>query len=373
MAEPSTPEGPEPPDGAAAPSTPERPGPAEGAVRPPRVTEIGRPERVDRARHPVATALGVVALGVVLLAGLVGLAGAIEGDEVDGAVDEVILPRMSGRLLDAAQAELEELGLLVEVDYRPNEFVPSEVVVDQQPIAGARLEVGRLVTLEVSDGPAGVTVPDLSGASGAEAVRTLSVLGLVGVTEEVYDEEVPQTLVVGTDPPEGARAVPGSEVRVRVSIGPEPRTVPDVVGQPSLEAFAELGRSELRIGRVTRRVSSDAEPRTVLSLDPAPGQRVPRDFPVRVVVAADPRDLVAPDLVGLTRSGAAELAEGARVDISVRTEAVPPGDRRAGRVVSQSPVAGTPIDPGGTVTVTVAASPPPTTTTSSTTTTTTPG
>jgi serine/threonine-protein kinase len=331
-----------------------------------RVTEIGQPETVDRAEHPWATALGVVALVLVVFVGLVAVASDWGGAEEREEVTEVVLPAMSGRTSAQATEALEQLGLLVELRYEPNETIPIDTVVEQDPIAGARVEVGEQVVLVVSDGPAGVRVPDLGDVTGPEAVRLLSAFGLNGVIEDVYDEEVPQNRIVDTVPPEGSRVTLGAEVRVRVSQGPEPRTVPDLVGMNSAEAFAALGRADLEVGRVTRRVVSDGTPGEVISTDPAPGAQAPRGYPVAVVIVADPAERTAPDLVGFTRSNATRIAEAAGLTVTVRTEAVTAADRRVGRVIAQSPMANSPVDAGAAITITVAAVPPPTTTTTST-------
>lgn len=333
-----------------------------------RVTEIGPPEVVDRAEHPLATAIGVGALVLVVLVGLIGLAGLISDDEDPGRqVAEIVLPRVSGRTLPEAQRQLEALGLIVDVRYEPNEVAPVDVVVEQEPIAGARLEVGEQVVLVVSDGPAGVRVPDFGEVTAAEAVRLLGAMGLGAVIEEAYDEGVPQGEIIGSKPAEGARAVPGEQVTVLVSKGPEPRTVPDVVGQPSAEAFVALGRAELQVGRVTRRSAADAVPGTVISTSPAAGEQAPRGFPVEVVIVAEPGSLEVPDLVGFSQASAAGIADDLGLEVVVRTEAVTAGDRRAGRVISQSPVANSPIDAGGSVRIVVGAVPAPTTTTTTTT------
>ena len=139
--------------------------------------------------------------------------------------------------------------------------------------------------------------------------------------------------------------------------------MPELVGQPSAEAFVALGRAELQVGRVTRRESGDATPGTVLSTDPPGGAQAPRGYPVAVVVAAEPGSLDVPDLVGFTRASATSIASKLGLTVSVRTETVPAGDRRSGRVISQTPVANSPISPGGAVTITVGAVPAPTTTT----------
>ena len=275
-------------------------------------------------------------------------------------VAEIVLPRLNGRTIEQAQAQLERQGLLVEVEFQPNEAAEPGTVVGQRPIAGARVELGEQVVLEVSDGPLGVRVPELGEVEGPEAVRLLGAVGLRGETEAVFDETVPQNQVVATVPAVGARTPTGSTVRVLVSKGPAPRTVPDVIGETSADAFAAIGRAELQVGGVTFREAPDELPGTVLSTNPPAGEKTLRDQPVKVVVVAEPGASVAPDLVGFTRSNAAELASAGGWDLSVRTRTV--SDRRIGRVIAQSPMANSPLEPGGTVTVTVGVAPAPTTT-----------
>ncbi len=330
-----------------------------------RVTEIGAVETIDSGPHPASMVAAAVGILVVVVAALVGLAGLIGTDESDARlVPEVVVPRVTGRGVAEAQAQLEQLGLIVDVRYEPNEIVPIDVVVEQEPIAGARLELGEQVVLSVSDGPAGIRVPEFGEVTAGEAVRLLTSLGLVGVVEEVHDESVPQGQIVGTIPAEGTRVVAGDQVRVQLSAGPEPRTVPDVVGQPSAAAFSAIGRAELQVGDLTRRVVADSAPGTVLATDPAGGEQAPRGFPVSVVIAAAPGSTQVPDVVGFTTASARRVASEADMGVTVRTQTLQPGDRRDGRVLWQSPVAGSPVSANGTLTLTVGAVPAPTTTTS---------
>ena len=213
-------------------------------------------------------------------------------------------------------------------------------------------------------------MPEFGKVTGAEAVRLLGALGLVGSVEEVYDEEVPQGQIVGAVPRSEPGPCPVSRSRCWCPRGPSRGTVPDVVGQPSAEAFVALGRAELQVGRVVRRETAGAEPGTIVSTTPAGGEQAPKGYPVAVVVAAEPGSVDVPDVVGFTQSSASRIASELGLKLSVRTQIVSPGDRRAGRVISQSPVANSPVGPGATVMVTVGAVPAPTTTS---TTTTTPG
>lgn len=339
---------------------------ADPPVHASRVTEVGPLETVDVRSHPWATAVGVVGLLIVVVLGVVALGARIEDRDGGVEVDQVVLPRLTGRPLSDAQAELERRGMIVDVRYEPNELVAPDVVVGQEPVAGARLEVGRQVVLAVSDGPAGVTVPGLSGLSAPEAVRLLSALGLVGVPELVYDEVAPVGEIAGSLPAPGGRALPGDQIRLQVSMGPEPRTVPDVVGLSSPAAFAALGRSDLQIAGVTRRTTTDAAPGTVLAVEPSAGEEVPRDTPVRVVVAVASEPGEFPDLVGLTEESARRVAAELGVRVSVSSESIGPDDPRDGFVIRQTPVAGTPADSGAVslvVGVALPPPPPPTTTT----------
>lgn len=324
-----------------------------------RVTEIGRPEPVDRDDHRVATVVGVVALLVVVLVGVVGL-GRLVSERAGGTpVAQVVVPRLSDRTMTEAQSELERLGLIVDMRFEPNEIVAPDVVVDQEPIAGARLEVGEQVVLIVSDGPVGITVPDLSGAQVPDAERTLGVLGLKISLREQHHEEVTMGEIVRSDPPAGSRTAPDSTVTVLVSLGPRPRVVPDVVGMSVHEGFLRIGRADLQIARVTERYAGADDVGKVLSVDPVPGTEVPRDQPIRVVVGA-PADSAetVPDVSGLTEVSARAALRNEGFGVSVRAETVPAGDRRVGRVIRQSPVAGSPTEEPVTLWVGVAAAAP---------------
>jgi serine/threonine-protein kinase len=333
-----------------------------------RVTEIGAPEQIDRADHPVAVAVGLGVLLVLLLVGVVAFGLSLSSDEEPDAVTQVVLPSMSGRGLADAQTELERLGLIVDVEYASNEIVAVDVVIDQQPIAGTRIEVGEQVRLRVSDGPAGIDVPALSGLQGGEAVKLLATIGLVGSIENVFDEAIRPGEVVGSVPAADARAAPGSTVVVRVSQGPAPRTVPEVAGRTLGEASVELARADLAVGEVTEQYAPDQTPGVVVSSDPAAGAQVPRDQPVGLVVTSVEPPVRVPDLVGLTSASAVSVAKDVGLTTSVRNQELSAGDTRIGLVISQSQVAGSRVASGTAVQVTVGIVAVPTTTTASTTT-----
>ncbi len=329
-----------------------------------RITEIGAPELIDRADHTVATVVGGVLLLLVIVVGLFGISRVVDEAASGREVPVVVVPRLSNRPVEQAQAQLERLGLIVDVRYQANERVPVDVVIEQTPIAGARLEVGERVVLGVSDGPSGVRVPNTVGQPVADATRLLSVVGLVASPTEVYDEAIPAGVVLGSNPGPSGRSTLGASVELIVSKGPEPRIVPEVVGLASAEGMLQIGQADLNVGEVTRRVVEGVDPGKIASVDPGVGSAVPRGSRVDVVISAPPTPGTVPDLVGLRRVTALEIAESLGIRVSVTNETVPATDRRIGLVIAQSPVADS---PRAGMTITIAVGPVPTTTTTTTT------
>lgn len=362
-------DGPGGPGGPVDPGDPPVQGDPDGEANgvPPRepVTPIGPPEPVDLRSHPWATLVGVVAVLAVFLFASMGLGRALDDSEERVEVPHVSVPQLDGRGAEDAQRTLERLGLLVALEYQPNELVPAGVVFDQRPVAGAKLEIGTEVTLVLSDGPAGITVPDVRGFQGGEAAGLLQALGLTPQLQPVYDEVIRPGEVVSTSPAAGNRATPGAPVVVAVSNGPAPRIVPAIVDLPEAQGLAELGRSGVGLGTVTASYVAGREPGIVLSTDPVPGTAVPRASPVNVVVSGPPETLTVPSVTGLLQASASSIVSGAQLSPSIRNQTVPAGDARAGRVISQSLPGGTPVAAGTPLqlVVGVEAAPPTTTTT----------
>lgn len=328
------------------------------------ITPIGPPETLDRDEHPRATVVGIVAVLALFLFASFAIGAAFREGEQNVGVPRVPVPRLDGRTLEAAQAALGPLKLLVAVEYQPNEVVSQGVVFDQRPVAGAKLEIGTEVTLVVSDGPAGLTVPDVRGFQGGEAVGLMQALGFAAVQQPVYDETIRPGEVVATTPAAGNRAVFGAPVAVLVSQGPAPRIVPPMVDLPQAEGFAALGRSGVGLGDVTTTYVEGKAPGFIVSTDPPAGAAVARDFPVDVVVSGTPDTLTVPPVTGLLQASATSVLGTGSFQVSIRSEAVAPGDARAGRVLSQSLPPGTAVEPGTPLQLVVAVEvAPPTTTT----------
>src|SRR5215831_11954283 len=84
-----------------------------------------------------------------------------------------------------------------------------------------------------------VTVPKLTGMAPADARRVAADFGLLLVIENrFYSAEVPSGHIVSQLPQAGERVRRGWQVRVAESLGPQLRTIPNLVGQS--ERAAEI-------------------------------------------------------------------------------------------------------------------------------------
>lgn len=196
------------------------------------------------------------------------------------------LPPLVGRNATAARAALEELGLdltiTTEVGY--DDELPAGTVLDASPAGGTVVEEGTEVTLSVSDGPAPVELPDLTGELEGAVNAELVGLGLVARTVERRFDSAPAGTVIALDPAPGTTLRRGAEVDLVVSDGPEPVAVPDVEGQREAAAVRALENAGFTVD--VRYVT------TLLPLargivdeqDPDPGTTRPRGTTVRIFV-----------------------------------------------------------------------------------------
>ena len=328
------------------------------------VIPVGDPEDLDDVRHPRATLIGLVAVGVLFLLSSLAIGTSLRDGERTTTVQRVAVPRVDGSTLDDASRAIGDLGLLVAVEYQPNEGVPEGVVFAQRPVAGSKLEIGTEVTLVVSDGPAGLKVPEVEGLQGGEAAKQLQANGFAPVIVPTHDEVVRPGEVLRTEPAAGTRAPPGATIDVLVSAGPAPHVVPDITGQEVAQGFSALGRAGVGLGAVST-VAADGRPAgVVVSTDPPGGTSVPRDQPVAVVVTESTPVTSVPSVTGLLQATATKALASSGLVVSIRTQSVPFDDSRGGRVIAQSIPAGTPYVSGVPIQLTVAvAAAPPTTTT----------
>ena len=156
--------------------------------------------------------------------------------------------------------------------------------------------------------------------------------------------------MVSQRPTGGASVQQGSTVTVRVSKGPKPVAVPNVIGSSFESANSSLLAKGFAVARTD--VKSDQPKNTVIGMDPAPGTYQPPGTTIHLQVSKGPTTSTVPDVTSLSQSDAqAQLkASGFGVQIVSQPVTDPTQD---GIVQTQDPAGGTQAPPGSVVTIAV--------------------
>ena len=196
-----------------------------------------------------------------------------DGDEIELVVSRgpppVAVPDVAGKTPEEATSTLQAAGFLVAQATPYDETVPAGQVIGTDPKAGTGTPRDSTVKLLVSNGPAPVTVPDVSKQTYDQAAATLTGLGFTVARADVFDNTVPKDQVVGTDPATGTPAPKGSQIMIDVSKGPELVAVPNLVGKSLDAATAQLQGLGFQVD-----TQSYLPGRVVRATDPAAGSQV---------------------------------------------------------------------------------------------------
>lgn len=293
------------------------------------------PER--RRRWPVVVA--------VLLAAAIAAGGVFLAQQLRTPTAEV--PDLAGRQIDDAELLAEQNDWVIdEKRTRRDETVPGEIV-STDPPPGDRLAEGGTLVVLVSEGNTLTDRPaDLVGRPLEEVVLELERAGLThAVAEETHDEEVPAGHVVGTAGEVDAELPKGSVVPLVVSLGPAPRTVPELAAGAGFGAARDaLAAVQLEASRED--VFSETVPRgQVVAMEPGPGTEVERGSTIVVQVSRGPDLVAVPDLAGMTLDQAEAALVAAGLELGQDCCA------SNGRVVGSDPGAGAQVRRGTAVNI----------------------
>lgn len=223
--------------------------------------------------------------------------------------------------LAEAEVALDDAGLDVTTVEVFHETAAAGEVISAVPLEGEQIRKGGLVTLTISRGPdlRAVFVEGVGqGLAGTEAA--LEVAGLVPQTEHQYSDTVPagtvisMTLADGTPVAKGDRIPRGTEVVLMCSDGPEPVTIPTVVGLTRDQAVAALTDAGLKFTE-SQAYHPDIPAGIVKVQDPAGGTEGHRLDTVAIIVSLGPEPapptpvtvVIPSSVVGMTKFPALDL------------------------------------------------------------------
>ena len=134
---------------------------------------------------------------------------------------------------------------------------------------------------------------------------------------------------------------------------PQFGTVPEVVGLTEAKAIAKIQAAGFGYRVEGRQPSSDVAEGDVLRQDTAGGTKLEKGKTVGIWISSGTGQIAVPDVVGLTQAEAVERLREAGLEAVAKPEVG--SDVEVGRVLRQNPEADKKVDPGTTVTITVAA------------------
>ena len=261
----------------------------------------------------------------------------------------IAVPYVVGIREPQAFAKVKAAGLSPVISRHPSTAQPETYVYDQDPKAGNRIDKGNQVTIFVSEGPPKTEVPDVRGKSSLEAVQSLNDANLKAKVVSVNSNKAADT-VLAQDPPPGTKVKQDTVVRINVSKGPQPVSVPDVTGLPFDQASAQLTSQGFQVGRTDVDSSQPAD--TVVSETPAPGTSAAKGSTVTLTVSKGPTTSAVPDVTNQDPDTASATLQASGFKVS-RTQQDVSDPNLDQIVVDQDPKGGSEAKQGATVTIVV--------------------
>jgi len=235
-----------------------------------------------------------------------------------------------------ARAKIKADGFAPLVDHHSSLTTAVGLVFKQDPTAGFRQSKGSRVHIWVSTGKPRAEVPDLVGQQSTDAVATLTKLGLKPKLRNVPSQK-PVGEVLAQAPKPGVKLTVGGEVEINVSKGPQPVSVPSVIGEPIDQASSELQAAGFQ---VQPRFVDDSQPKnTVIDQSPAGGDSAGKGSVVSLTVSKGPKTSTVPDVTSSDVGSAQQQlqASGFRWHVIYRDVTDPNSE---GIVLDQTPLGG---------------------------------
>lgn len=267
-----------------------------------------------------------------------------------GPGSPTVVPTLEGKNQSEVEALLSSADLRLSRKEAYDEDIPRGIVIATNPVSGAEVNRRSDVVVTFSRGPERYEVPSLAGATEKEAKDLLAADNLkVGSTTRTYSETVQKGRILSTDPDTGASLRPGSRVNLVVSRGPEPITVPSVVGKTYDEAASTLTGVGLKAVRGSEVFDQKVAKGAVVSQEPRADGTVRRGTEVTLTISKGPEMVTVPKVMGKSRAEATRALEDAGLKVRVQSFLGGPLDE----VRAVDPKVGASVPKGSTVTLLV--------------------
>lgn len=280
-----------------------------------------------------------------------------EQESTAPTTEYVDMPNVTGMNVDDARKTLIGLGINPDISYEESDSIDEGVVISANVTAGAQLEVGSTVTLNVSAGSQGVEVPEVTGLSFEEANTKLVSSGFLVNKMEAYSDTIEAGIVVSQTPVSGNKAPRGSVITITVSLGKEEQKiwVPNLIGLTEQDGTVSAIEAGLSIGSVSYVYNEEVQAGYICYQSFSHGSYVDQGTSIDIKVSQGAQAVTykcnasitapsveeAPDYVAGTEVGIKLVTDGGEVLLDTKVTSFPQSANYYGLT-----------SPGGTITMT---------------------
>jgi eukaryotic-like serine/threonine-protein kinase len=194
--------------------------------------------------------------------------------------ETVSVPSVIGKSQADAVSTLTNAGLVARVFSVPSNK-PVDTVTGQDPVPGMTVDKGSKVRINVSSGPADITVPSVIGLPFDQASAALQQAGFTVSRKDVESDQPADTVV--NQSPSGS-ATPGSPITLEASKGPKTSAVPDVTSQDEQSARDTLTSAGFKVKVRNQNVTDPGLYGIVLNQSPTGGSQAKQGTTVTITV-----------------------------------------------------------------------------------------
>ncbi|MGA1653853.1 MAG: Stk1 family PASTA domain-containing Ser/Thr kinase [Ilumatobacteraceae bacterium] len=306
-------------------------------------------------KSPQRTAVfvfGALFAAIVLLAGGLFLYQALTRNAANASIT---VPDVRNLTVKQASEQLLASGFTPIPYAATKDGVGNDIVYAQDPPPSVLARSGDQITITYNPASTPVAVPLVRGLTVKEATALLAPLGLtLSIKEVVNDPKIPENQIMSQDPKVDTQVRSGSTIVVIVSGGLGKATVPNVQGQVANAAQQLLQTSPYNfVVTLVNEASSTIEQGRVIRTEPAIGAQSPAGSAITVFVSSGGNKVTVPQVEGQTEVDARALLATAGLTPDVKYQDVPANDINIGKVITQGTDAGTLVDPGFIIRLTI--------------------